>query len=106
MSVMPMNVTADGVACLEIRGRGAPGFVAGGPTLRRGDLHAGEQVTNLEAELRVQGQGTVVVCGLHKADPWDGAFGGTPHHIQHEGSAHSTVLDGGVYRDRTDAGNG
>ena len=62
--------------------------------------------TNLEAEHGVQGQRAVVVGGLNKPNSWGGALCGTPHHVQHERSAYSTVLDGGVYRNRADAGNG
>src|SRR3712207_4103068 len=74
--VMPMNVTADGVTRLEVRGCGASGFVAGDLALGRGALDAGEHVTNVETKLCVQGQGTVVVGGLNKANPWGGAFCG------------------------------
>src|SRR5918998_272928 len=101
-----MNAAAEGVARLGVGGHGAPGPVAGDVTLRNSALHAGELLTHLEAELGVQGQRAVVVSGLNKADSWGTALGGAPHHVLHEQSTYSTVLDGGVYRNRADAADG
>jgi hypothetical protein len=73
---------------------------------RRIARHAGEQLADREAELGVERQRPGVVARLQEPDPRCRPLDAAPHDVLHQSTAHATVLDGRVDRDRSDAVDG
>jgi hypothetical protein len=68
-------------------------------------LHTGNGLAHYETELRVQGEGTIVVRRLNQADARELLFGRPHHDGSHELAADVFVLYRWVNRNRSNPGN-
>src|SRR5918998_1229070 len=69
-------------------------------------LHARDHVAHLEPQARIQTERPGVVGGLEQPHPGEAALGSTIEDILHEQATDADLLDRGVDRDGTDAGDG
>ena len=75
------------------------------PRCRGPPLHAGERLTDIEAEAGIERERAVVKRGLYQADSGRTASVGAIHHGLHQLAADAAILDVGVDGDGTDTGN-
>jgi len=78
---------------------------AGNRALHGWALHARERLAYVEAELRVEGQRSIVESRLHEAHADGALFFGAIQDRLHEPATDGGVLHRGVDRDRADAGD-
>ena len=104
-SVMPVNTDAQSVARDEILSGGRAHGVPGDLLDHGVSLYDGDGFPRVEAELRVQAERASVIRRLEQSDPREPSLASATHHVEHERSSDTGVLDLRVDGDRSHSGD-
>ena len=100
-----MDLAAKPIARVEIRFRGRANGVTRHAHIERCPLQAGQRFAHLVTELGVKRKRSRVKGSLDQAHTGKILLRGALMNVFHQAPADRLVLDGGIYRDRADAGD-